>query len=243
MAAPLFMELDRSLYHHHIKLYTDGSHSPAPLATSAALYDPIKAVCRSWRLPEPTDIVTTKLFAIHQALVHMELNYMGGKAVIYTDSLSSLYLLLSHNPSSSTTLVHTIQYALIHLHAKGWSITLQWIPSHSNICGNEVTDAAARRALSEADITPFPLPLSTATNLISRKSYSTWDRTLNDALQTTSMGRYRHNSVPQPWVRKQSQLLDVALTRLRLGHTTLTAHLYRLGLTQDPFCPWCRNVP
>ncbi|MPC76869.1 hypothetical protein E2C01_071304 [Portunus trituberculatus] len=54
-----------------------------------------------------------------------------------------------------------------------------------------------------------------------------------------------HNSSPQPWVRQQSCALDIALTRLRLGHTTVNAHLHRLRLTPDPHCPcpWCRSVP
>ncbi|MPC92177.1 hypothetical protein E2C01_087251 [Portunus trituberculatus] len=56
------------------------------------------------------------------------------------------------------------------------------------------------------------------------------------------MGQYCHNSSPQPWVRQQSRALDVALTRLRLGHTTLNAHLHRLHLAPDPHCPWC-SVP
>ncbi|MPC51600.1 hypothetical protein E2C01_045449 [Portunus trituberculatus] len=34
-----------------------------------------------------------------------------------------------------------------------------------------------------------------------------------------------------------------AITRLRLGHTTLSAHLHRLRLSRDPFCPWCRTTP
>ncbi|KAG0727408.1 Craniofacial development protein 2 [Chionoecetes opilio] len=82
--------------------------------------------------------------------------------------------------------------------------------------------------------------LSTATRLISR---STWNNTLGDALRITSMGQYRSDSSPQPWIRKKSHVLDVTLTHLRLGHTTLTAHLHRLRLSPDPHCPWCMNVP
>ncbi|MPC25410.1 Juvenile hormone esterase [Portunus trituberculatus] len=33
------------------------------------------------------------------------------------------------------------------------------------------------------------------------------------------------------------------IARLRLGHTTLSAHLHRLRLSHDPFCPWCRTTP
>ncbi|KAG0722668.1 Mitochondrial intermediate peptidase [Chionoecetes opilio] len=67
--------------------------------------------------------------------------------------------------------------------------------------------------------------------------------TLGDALRITSMGQYRSDSSPQPWIRKKSRVLDVTLTRLRLGHTTLTAHLHHLRLSPDPHCPWCMNFP
>ena len=163
--------------------------------------------------------------------------------MIFTDSLSSLHLLLSRHPSSSTAIVHATQRILIHLRTEGWELTLQWIPSHTGIRGNEVADTAAKMALSEVNITPFPLPLSTAKRLISRVCRSASDTSLATGLRITSMGQYRHDSSPQPWVRKQSRALDVALTRLRLGHTTLNAHLHRLRLAPEPHCPWCRSVP
>ncbi|KAG0697361.1 hypothetical protein GWK47_026342 [Chionoecetes opilio] len=92
-------------------------------------------------------------------------------------------------------------------------------------------------ALSEVSITPLPLPLSTAKRLISNVCRSAWDRSLGAALRATSMGQYRTDSSPHPWIRQTSRVLDVALTRLRIGHTTLTAHLHRLHLTPDPHCP------
>lgn len=101
-------------------------------------------------------------------------------------------------------------------------------------------DAAAKMTLSQDSITPLPLPLSTAKRLISRICRSSWNNTLSNTLLNTNMSHYRTDSLPQPWVRQQSRVLDVALTRLRLGHTTLTAHLHRLGLAPDPYCPWCR---
>ncbi|MPC98320.1 hypothetical protein E2C01_093686 [Portunus trituberculatus] len=33
------------------------------------------------------------------------------------------------------------------------------------------------------------------------------------------------------------------IASLRLGHTTLSAHLHRLCLSCDPFCPWFRTIP
>ena len=98
-------------------------------------------------------------------------------------------------------------------------------------------------ALTEENITPFTLPLSTSKRLIAQTCRTLWDESLAPALRTTSMGQYRSDSSPQPWVRRTSRKLDVALTRLRLGHTTLTAHLHRLNLAPHPYCPWCTNTP
>ncbi|XP_045136139.1 uncharacterized protein LOC123519049 [Portunus trituberculatus] len=122
-------------------------------------------------------------------------------------------------------------------------LAITYPPTVSGIRGNEVADTTAKMALSEVNITHFPLPLSTAKHLISRVCHSTSDSTLATGLCVTSLGQYRHNSSLHPWVRQQSRALDVVLTRLRLGHTTLNAHLHRLRLAPDPDYPWCRSVP
>ena len=77
-------------------------------------------------------------------------------------------------------------------------------------------------ALSEVNITPLPLPLSTTKHLISRVYRSAWDNMLYDALHITSMGQYRRDFSPQLSIRKQFRDLDVDLTRPRLGNTTLS---------------------
>ncbi|XP_045101462.1 uncharacterized protein LOC123498421 [Portunus trituberculatus] len=210
LAAAHFQQLDRSIYHHHLKIYTDGSRDASLPSSAAAIYDASTAICKTWRLPEYTDVLTTELFALLQALIYLRTSHPKSMVVIYTDSRSSLSLLLSRQPSSATTLVHSIQNTFLHLLNTGWDITFQWLHS--------------------------------AKRLLSRLCHSSWDSSLNNALRVTSMGLYRSDSSPQPWVRKQSRILDVALTRLRLGHTRLTAHLHRLGLSPDPYCPWCRTV-
>ncbi|MPD00750.1 hypothetical protein E2C01_096245 [Portunus trituberculatus] len=53
-------------------------------------------------------------------------------------------------------------------------------------------------------------------------------------------GRYKIQTVSQS--RKEAKDIS-AITRLCLGHTTLSAHLHRLRLSRDHFCPWCRTTP
>ncbi|KAG0693452.1 hypothetical protein GWK47_027492 [Chionoecetes opilio] len=61
----------------------------------------------------------------------------------------------------------------------------------------------------------LPLPLSTATRLISRVCRFTWDTSLGKALRATTMSHYRSDSSPHPWIRDTFRFLDVSLTRLR----------------------------
>ncbi|XP_045107993.1 uncharacterized protein LOC123502793 [Portunus trituberculatus] len=225
LAARQPLILDRSIYHHHLKIYTDGFRDASLPSSAAAIYDASTAICKTWRLPEYTDVLTMELFALLQALIYLRTSHPTSMV-----------------PSSATTLIHSIQSTFLHLLNTGWDITFQWVPSHSGIQGNEVVDAAAKMALTHVNITPLPLQPHSAKRLISRLCHSSWDSSLNTALRITSMGLYCSDSSPQPWVRKQSRILDVALTRLRLGHTRLTAHLHRLGLSPDPYCPWCRTV-
>ncbi|MPC47146.1 hypothetical protein E2C01_040882 [Portunus trituberculatus] len=53
------------------------------------------------------------------------------------------------------------------------------------------------------------------------------------------------NPVHGPSVVSQSgegtQATAAIARRLRMGHTTLSAHLHCLRLSHDLFCPWCRT--
>ncbi|MPC81537.1 hypothetical protein E2C01_076159 [Portunus trituberculatus] len=98
-------------------------------------------------------------------------------------------------------------------------------------------------ALTDHNITPLTLPLYTSKRLIAHTCQSIWNEFLTPVLQTTSVGQYRSDSSPQPWVRKISCKLDVVLTHLHLGQTRLTTHLQRMSLAPDPYCPWCISIP
>ncbi|KAG0726992.1 Ribonuclease kappa [Chionoecetes opilio] len=70
-------------------------------------------------------------------------------------------------------------------------------------------------------------PLSFAADRM-RQIESAWggldrDNTLGDALRITSMGQYRSDSSPQPWIRQKSRVLDVTLTSLLTYAVDITA--------------------
>ncbi|MPC71597.1 hypothetical protein E2C01_065879 [Portunus trituberculatus] len=51
--------------------------------------------------------------------------------------------------------------------------------------------------------------------------------------------RYKIKTVSQS---REATQATAAIARLRLGHPTLSAHLHRLRLFPDHFCPWCRTT-
>ena len=66
---------------------------------------------------------------------------------------------------------------------------------------------------------------------------------LTYALQYTSLGRIRQDTRYHWWTYSPSRALDTAVTRLRIGHIHLNSHLHKLGMTDDPHCPWCPTQP
>ncbi|KAG0720366.1 hypothetical protein GWK47_048649 [Chionoecetes opilio] len=80
-------------------------------------------------------------------------------------------------------------------------------------------------AVSDGNIIHTPLLLSIVKRLISQVCRFTWDTSLGDALRAPTMGHYRSDSSPHPWKRQTSRILDVALTRIRLGPHKLTQQL------------------
>ena len=78
-------------------------------------------------------------------------DYRPLSAVILSDSLSSLQILASSdNWNSPTTLEILSKYK--SLFYQGIDVTFLWIPSHSDIRGNEVADFLAKQALSKNTI-------------------------------------------------------------------------------------------
>nr|XP_053638134.1 uncharacterized protein LOC128692832 [Cherax quadricarinatus] len=156
----------------------------------------------------------------------------------------SLALLCSAHPRSLSILVRRTQSLLLHcLRSPGWSISLQWVPAHVGIWGNEVADRAASLTHTLPTVTPLALGHSDFTRAVWKGIRHQWQEGLAHSLSSSGLGSVRTFNGPCPWAHHPNRLVDVALNRLRVRHSRLVAHLYRLQMMDSPYCPWCPSQP
>ena len=189
---------------------------------------------RSFTLPANASIFTAELAAIMKALCFIEVGDEN-RHVILTDSLSGLLALRTLYPSHP--LVQDILALLTTLHRARKLVKFCWIPSHVGITGNELADAAARRAASAPCTRRFPLPARDFYPAVSSFAKAQWQRGW-DKLRESKLRQLKPTI--EPWLSafRRNRLEEVLLCRLRIGHTYAT-HGYLLRGDDRPFCARC----
>jgi ribonuclease HI len=159
---------------------------------------------------------------------------------IYADNQASLLRLKtpSDNPGQDCQIRATLASELAS--NKGAKITLNWVPGHTEIPGNELVDKLAKEATKLepiSDTTSFAV-LGTK---IKQASTREWHQILKEAEQKQK-SRNPHSYIQQfPWkIRKKIQLAlgtkratASAFFQLKLGHGYIKSYLHRLGYSDD----------
>ena len=154
-------------YQDYIHIYTDGSKA-GDNTTGAAYYVPERKFFSKWRLHNESTIVSAELSALQKSTSWLLLQSDIGKAVILTDSNSSLHLIKHRKPKTYIVTIQHIQENIMKLTSRGWIIHLQWIPSHCGISGNDFVDQVANDARSFDTISHY-IELNDLFNLIKKK--------------------------------------------------------------------------
>ena len=165
-------------------------------------------------------IYTAELYAVLRAL-HAIYETDMHSFTVYSDSRSVLHSIASCNDSHPV--VCQIHDWLIRLSSRHKTVQFCWVPSHVGILGNEEADQAARSAAAAgADfISLRGLPYRDYYPIIRSVLISgwqrSWDETVNNklrAIKTTVL----------PWQSSshRNRRCEIAIARLRIGHTRLT---------------------
>lgn len=231
----MFYELKHNKYQNYIIIYTDGS-STATSTTCAFINN--EADTYKFKLNSLASNFTAEALAIDQALKYIQLNKEKlDKILIASDSLSTLKAIQNNNTQNS--LIQTIQqkiYTLTQTHHL--TVTLLWVPSHINIEGNELADKAAK----DAHCTGIPLQTTISQDainaiklLVKRKRDQQWSQITQNKLRNI-----KENTTEWQTSYQSKRQYEIALTRLRTGHTKIT-HSYILKKTPQPICELCQE--
>ena len=209
-------ELLRTQYQNFLHIYTDGSKDDSG-HVACAYHIPALTVTHMAKLGTHYSIMTAELTAISLALQHLlDFPHLVQAAVILTDSKSSLQALASSH-SARPDLVVEIQQQCHALMVRGTVLTLQWIPSHIGIAGNELADSLAKQALR-----------SPQTTVQLRHSYSEVASLIKQRVHKALLDERRDHCIRHPklhTLQLENSILHLCLSRA----TASTAHRLRTG--------------
>ena len=165
---------------------------------------------------------------------------LAANVVIFTDSKSVLECL--NNNSVPTSAIRDLMKS-IHTFSKkyGNEISLQWIPSHCNIKGNESADKLAKEG-AMMDQPDKPVPLNTCKQIIKSNIQIEW----MSGWAQDKTGRKYFPYMPKPNKKDPLNKLErkeqSIIFRLRTQHAPLNHHLNRLNPMHEPLCPLCDHA-
>ena len=206
-----FLEITPA-YKHYMSIYTDGSKQDEKVACAVISPNFMDSI----RLPDNSSIFTAEAKAIDIALYHIR-DQPEKQFIIYSDSPSVLRSL--KNLDHRNPLIQQIFRKYNYL-SSFKEIVFCWLPSHTNIRGNELADLEAKSALS-LSITNLKIPhsdfKSNIHQYVMNKCQSVWEEQTGNKLHELKTDFNSKCSF-----LGYSRQIQTKITRCRIGHTRLT---------------------
>lgn len=214
------------------EIYTDGSKTEH--GTASAFYTSGEA--HSWTLPTTASIYTAELYAIWQSLLYID-HSLKINFLICSDSSSAIQALTE--TFATDPMIQQIM-ALIHiLICKGKKVILVWTPAHVGIRGNEEADREANQATHNHTPEIIPVRLEDIKSKNKKYNKEIWQQKWNNTMTKLKIIKPTVDvwKLPRTLTRRE----QVAITRLRIGHTQITSKYLFQG-EEQPRCSNCNTV-
>ena len=158
-----------------------------------------------------------EILAIWTAAEHpLESGKQMKNITIFTDSLSTL------NSADPGQMIQGLHNFLAKLTAQN-SVSLQWVPAHVGLTGNERADRLAKIG-SQAPLTQ---------NLVTYREAKTFLHSWFNGDWKNDNGGYQAHLDP---IQRLERTQQTTISRLRTGHCGLRAHLKRIGVSDTSLC-------
>ena len=214
------------------------SGGSAAVVTTGDCAAPVEVDILRSRGPLYTSSFEMEVSALELALAWCERNCRERNILVCTDSQSCLVGLSSGSTGrKSKSSLDTVRELL---YSSSNSYTLQWIPGHTGLIGNEMADREAKLAAVGMDSTGasvgsdlVPVSFGVAKSLLRR--------TIKDPAPSHDRTRRVYSRSPHAagLTRKEA----VALAQLRTGHSKILAsYRVKIGLGDVPTCHRCGHL-
>jgi ribonuclease HI len=215
-----------------VVIYTDGSGTSdggaGVVVTCGDPADPQITQTIAVKGAPRTSSYEEEVCAMNTALEYIRANCQEDQVTICTDSLSLCQALTSLNEEVDSTLWRISQCLS--------TITVQWVPAHCGVPGNEAADQAAKDATSLEDASR---PVSYASEC-ARIRQAVQDPTPTDPKDIMIADIYASYSRArdEAEITTRKDQIDIARLRART-HPALQAYQKKLDASADATCPRC----
>ena len=236
----IFQDMIHHTYKDFKRCYTDGSKTDN--AVGAAVFIEDEGLALSWKLDSNHSILMAELFAIYNCLVWLLQSKVIGQFVIFTDSLAAITLIGNSLKNTHKILTSKIQRLLFQLRDSCTIVVIQWIPSHTNVHGNEMADLLAKNACEYDVVTFLVMELEELFVTARQNIMSHFYCQQNADKDSSCLGRLLSSVKDWDWLTSGNRHCDVILAKLRNNVARLNSFLHIINLSDSPHCIYCLNT-
>ena len=199
--------------------YTDGTVDPDTKTTGAAVYS--NNYTGSWRTTNTASTMQTELIALKQALQH-SITEEAGPVTIHTDCKSAVQAIQLIKIKENKSLIMDIQSLLQQHKIANRQVTINWIPSHIGIFGNDKADELAK---STKYINNVQINIQPTTSQIKSMMAPAIKTNMNDEIKHHA----NQGSTSANWYIQATELIPHAITKNMPRQLAVVIHRLRLG--------------